>query len=63
MLFGARQAVLQIIDNGGVTFQKDMHDGTLQSVSYVDICNYLTKLIVDLEDKELFNQENNEEIK
>jgi hypothetical protein len=45
MLYGARQAVLQIIDKGSCAFAKRLDDGTWQTVDWVDICNYLTGLI------------------
>lgn len=45
MLHGARQAVLQMIDKGSCAFAKRIDDGTWQSIEWVDICNYLTKMI------------------
>jgi hypothetical protein len=45
MLYGARQAVLQIIDEGGYGFAKRLDDGTWQRVEWSDICNYLTDMI------------------
>ena len=56
MLYGARQAVLQIIDEGSYGFAKRLDDGTWQRVEWGDICNYLTGMIdkykVESEDKE-----------
>ena len=46
MLYGARHAVLQIIDKGNCDFVKRLDDGTLQTVDFADICNYLTDMIV-----------------
>jgi hypothetical protein len=45
MLYGARHAVLQIIDKGNCSFAKKQDDGTWQAVDWVDICNYLTDMI------------------
>ena len=45
MLYGARQAVLQIIDKGSCAYAKRLDDGTWQTVDWADICNYLTEKI------------------
>lgn len=45
MLYGARHAVLQIMDKGNCVFAKRLDDGTCHSVDFVDICNYLTDMI------------------
>lgn len=45
MLYGAKQAVLQIIDKGSYAFAKRLDDGTWQTVDWADICNYLTDII------------------
>jgi hypothetical protein len=45
MLYGARHAVLQIIDKGNCVFAKRLDDGTCQTVDFADICNYLTDMI------------------
>ena len=45
MLYGARHAVLQIIDKGSCAFAKRLDDGTWQTVDWADICNYLTDMI------------------
>lgn len=45
MLYGARQAVLQIIDKGSCAYAKRLDDGTWQTVDWADICNYLTDMI------------------
>lgn len=45
MLYGARNAVLQIIDKGSCAFAKKIDDGTWQTVDWADICNYLTDMI------------------
>ena len=45
MLYGARHAVLQIIDKGSCSFAKRLDDETWLTVDYVDICNYLTEMI------------------
>ena len=45
MLYGARQAVLQIMDSGSYAFAKRLDNGTRQTVEWADICNYLTDMI------------------
>lgn len=45
MLYGARKAVLQIIDNGSSAYAKRVDDGTWKTIEWVDICNYLTDTI------------------
>ena len=45
MLYGARQAVLQMIDKGSCAFAKRLEDGTWQRVDWVDVCNFLTEMI------------------
>ena len=45
MLYGARQAVLQIINKGSCAFAKRIDDETYQTVDWADICNYLTDMI------------------
>ena len=45
MLYGARHAVLQIIDKSSCIFAKRLDDGTCQTVDFADICNYLTDMI------------------
>ena len=45
MLYGARHAVLQIIDKASCSYAKRLDDGTWQTIDYVDICNYLTEKI------------------
>ncbi len=56
ILYGARQAVLQIIDKGSYAFAKRLDDGTWQTIEWADICNYLTEMIdkyrAESEDKE-----------
>jgi hypothetical protein len=45
MLYGARQAILQMLDKGNCSFAKKLDDGTWQTIEYADICNYLTEMI------------------
>ena len=45
MLYGARHAVLKILDKGSCSFAKRLDDGTWQSIEWADICNYLTEMI------------------
>ena len=45
MLYGARQAVLQILYKGSCSYAKRLDDGTWQTVDWGDICNYLTDMI------------------
>ena len=56
MLYGARNAVLQMIDKGSSSFAKRLDDGTWQTVDWAGICNYLTDMIdkykAESEDKE-----------
>lgn len=51
MLYGARHAVLETIDNGGWAFEKRLDDGTRQRADWNDICNYLTDMINKYEAK------------
>ena len=45
MLYGARQAVLQMIDKGSCAFAKKLENGTWQTIEWADICNFLTEII------------------
>lgn len=45
MLYGARHAVLKILEAGNCSFAKALDDGTWQTVEWADICNYLTEMI------------------
>lgn len=45
MLYGARNAVIKILDNGGKWFAKTVENDDIQTVEYADICNYLTEMI------------------
>lgn len=45
MLYGARQAVLQMIDKGSCAFAKKLENGTWQTIEWADICNFLTEMI------------------
>lgn len=45
MLYGIRQAVLQIIDKGSCAYAKRLDDGTWQTIEWVDIYNFLTDII------------------
>jgi hypothetical protein len=44
ILYGARHAVIEILENNGKYYMKSLEDGTL-CVEYADICNYLTEQI------------------
>ena len=44
MLYGARYAVIKVLDSGGKWFSKTVENDK-QLVEYADICNYLTKMI------------------
>lgn len=45
MLYGARHAILQMLDKGNCSYAKKLDDGTWQTIEYADICNYLTEMI------------------
>lgn len=45
ILYGARHAILQMLDKGNYSFAKKFDDGTWQTIEYADICNYLTEMI------------------
>lgn len=45
MLYGARNAVIKILNNGGKWFAKTVENDDIQTVEYADICNYLTEMI------------------
>ena len=45
ILYGARHAVLKMLEKGNCSFAKELDDGTWQTVEYADICNYLTEKI------------------
>ena len=45
ILYGARHAVLQVMEKGNCSFAKELDDGTLQVIEYTEICNYLSDLI------------------
>ncbi len=45
MLYGARHAILQIIDKGSCAFAKKLENGTWQTIEWADICNFLTEII------------------
>lgn len=45
MLYGARHAVLKMLESRNCSFAKNLGDGTWLTVEYVDICNYLTDMI------------------
>ena len=57
MLYGARQAVLQILYKGSCSYAKRLDDGTWQTVDWAEICNYLTDMIdkykADTEDQDV----------
>lgn len=45
MLYGARHAVLKMLETGNCSFAKKMNDETWLTIEYADICNYLTEMI------------------
>lgn len=45
MLYGARHAVLKILEAGNCSFAKTLDNETWLTVEYADICNYLTEMI------------------
>jgi len=45
MLYGARHAVLKMLEAGNCSFAKTLDDETWLTVEYADICNFLTEII------------------
>lgn len=45
MLYGSRQAVLQMMSKGSCSYAKRLDDGSWQTIEWADICNYLTEMI------------------
>lgn len=45
MLQGAKHAVTQMLEKGNCSFAKKQKNGKWESVNYIDICDYLDKLI------------------
>jgi hypothetical protein len=45
ILYGARHAVLKMLEKGNCMLVVKSEDGTHQSIEYEDICNYLTEEI------------------
>ncbi len=45
MLYGARQAVLQMIDKGSSAYAKKLENGTWQTIEWANICDFLTEII------------------
>lgn len=45
MLQGAKHAVTQMLEKGNCSFAKKQKNGKWKSVNYIDICDYLDKLI------------------
>lgn len=58
MLYGARYAVLKMLNKGSNAFGKRLEDGTWQTIEWADICNYLTDIINNHnEEREEINNE------
>lgn len=45
MLYGARYAILKLMEKGSCCFAHRLEDGKYQMVEYADVCNYLTEQI------------------
>ena len=45
MLYGARNAVLRILERGSMSFAKRINDEKWQIVEWADIVNYLSDMI------------------
>lgn len=45
MLYGARQAVQQMIKDGNIFFSKQLNDGTCETAEFAEVCDYLFEKI------------------